>query len=124
MFEDTGRNGEVRIGFGQLCKGSQIYENVPLAHGICMNRKYRERQALSIPEEYMVDFSEHYYRLAMCMAIVSKDGKLLLTKRNSNISFPNAWVMPGGHIDPGETLEEGVVFTFHILKIYFIRTVF
>ena len=20
---------------------------------------------------------------------------------------PNAWVLPGGHLDPGETLEEG-----------------
>ena len=23
--------------------------------------------------------------------------------------FPHAWVMPGGHIDLGETLEEGVI---------------
>lgn len=23
--------------------------------------------------------------------------------------FPNAWVLPGGHIDNGESLEEGVV---------------
>ena len=40
------------------------------------------------------------------MAIVSKDNKLLMTKRSSKISAPFAWVMPGGHIDPGETLEE------------------
>ena len=23
--------------------------------------------------------------------------------------FPNSWVLPGGHIDLGETLEDGVV---------------
>lgn len=23
--------------------------------------------------------------------------------------FPNSWVLPGGHIDPGESLEEGVI---------------
>lgn len=23
--------------------------------------------------------------------------------------FPNSWVLPGGHIDAGESLEQGVV---------------
>ncbi len=23
--------------------------------------------------------------------------------------FPNAWVLPGGHVDPGESLEEAVI---------------
>ena len=42
------------------------------------------------------------------MAIFSKDDKILLTKRTPNIGFPNAWVMPGGHMDPGEDLQECV----------------
>eukprot|EP00349_Pseudokeronopsis_sp_Brazil_P002611 CAMPEP_0202962052 /NCGR_PEP_ID=MMETSP1396-20130829/6151_1 /ASSEMBLY_ACC=CAM_ASM_000872 /TAXON_ID= /ORGANISM="Pseudokeronopsis sp., Strain Brazil" /LENGTH=120 /DNA_ID=CAMNT_0049682357 /DNA_START=433 /DNA_END=795 /DNA_ORIENTATION=+ len=25
------------------------------------------------------------------------------------MTFPHAWVMPGGHVDPGESLEEAVV---------------
>jgi len=24
-------------------------------------------------------------------------------------NFPNAWVLPGGHLDPGESLEYGVI---------------
>jgi 8-oxo-dGTP pyrophosphatase MutT (NUDIX family) len=43
------------------------------------------------------------------MAIISKDGNLLLTKRAAQLKFPNAWVMPGGHIDVGESLEACVV---------------
>ena len=44
------------------------------------------------------------------MAIFDSDRKLLLTRRNINLRvFPHAWVMPGGHIDLGESLEEGVV---------------
>ena len=43
----------------------------------------------------------------MCVSIVSRDGKLLLTKRASDLrAFPNAWVQPGGHLDPNESLEE------------------
>lgn len=44
------------------------------------------------------------------MAVFDSEKKLLLTRRNSNLRvFPHAWVMPGGHIDLGESLEEGVV---------------
>ncbi len=44
------------------------------------------------------------------MAVFDIDGKILLTRRNINMKiFPHAWVMPGGHIDLGESLEEGVI---------------
>jgi mutator protein MutT len=43
------------------------------------------------------------------MAIISKEGKLLLTKRQSKMIFPNAWVLPGGHLDLGESLEQCIV---------------
>ena len=33
-----------------------------------------------------------------------------MTKRSGNMrSFPNAWVLPGGHLDIGESLEEGIL---------------
>ncbi len=32
----------------------------------------------------------------------------MLTKRTQNISFPNAWVFPGGHVELGESLEQAV----------------
>ena len=45
-------------------------------------------------------------KAAVCLAIVSSDGKLLLTKRASSMMlYPAAWVLPGGHLDPGESLE-------------------
>jgi 8-oxo-dGTP pyrophosphatase MutT (NUDIX family) len=44
------------------------------------------------------------------MAIFDSENKLLLTRRASRMHiFPKAWVLPGGHIELGETLEEGVI---------------
>jgi len=35
---------------------------------------------------------------------------VLLTKRSINLrTFPGAWVLPGGHIELGESLEECVI---------------
>jgi 8-oxo-dGTP pyrophosphatase MutT (NUDIX family) len=43
---------------------------------------------------------------AVCLAIFSRDKKLLLTRRSMPMrQFAGAWVMPGGHLDPGETFE-------------------
>ena len=45
-------------------------------------------------------------KVAACLAVISKDKKVLLSKRNSNIQiYPAAWVLPGGHLDPDESLE-------------------
>ena len=43
------------------------------------------------------------------MAIISSDNKILVNKRTSNIWFPNAVVLPGGHLELGESLEECVI---------------
>lgn len=44
------------------------------------------------------------------MAILDSDNKLLLTRRAAHLKiFPHAWVMPGGHVDLGETLENAVI---------------
>eukprot|EP00347_Sterkiella_histriomuscorum_P002877 403366450 len=57
-----------------------------------------------------VVYSNKNIKLAVCMAIFDSESKLLMTRRNIGLRvFPHAWVMPGGHIDMGESLEEGVV---------------
>lgn len=46
------------------------------------------------------------YYVASCMAVIDVDGKVLLTRRSPRLIFPNAYVLPGGHLDPGESLEQ------------------
>jgi len=48
------------------------------------------------------------------MAIVDKHGKLLLTRRPKHMRvFPWAWVLPGGGVELGETLEQSVIREIH-----------
>ena len=46
-------------------------------------------------------------KVTVC-AIIEKDGKVLLTKRNVE-PFKDCWCLPGGHIDFGETAEDAVI---------------
>ena len=49
-------------------------------------------------------------KLAVCLVVCDSQGSIFLTLRSKNMRvFPNSWVLPGGHIDPGESLEEGVI---------------
>ncbi|MBW2991867.1 NUDIX hydrolase [Candidatus Woesearchaeota archaeon] len=41
-------------------------------------------------------------------AVIVKDGKMLLAKRNTE-PFKDYWCLPGGHIDFGESAEEAIV---------------
>lgn len=42
-------------------------------------------------------------------AFIFHQGKVLLVKRSSSETFaPNHWELPGGHIEFGETIEEGL----------------
>lgn len=44
------------------------------------------------------------------MAIIDSEGKILLSRRPKYMrKFPNAWVLPGGHIELGESMEESVI---------------
>lgn len=44
------------------------------------------------------------------MVLQDEEDKVLLTKRSISLRiFPGAWVLPGGHIDQGESLEECVI---------------
>ena len=39
--------------------------------------------------------------------MIDKNGKVLLNRRHDRAYlFPRAYVLPGGHLDPGETLKE------------------
>jgi 8-oxo-dGTP diphosphatase len=42
-----------------------------------------------------------------CGAIIIKNDKILLTKRNNN-PYKNYWCLPGGHIEWGESVEEAI----------------
>jgi 8-oxo-dGTP pyrophosphatase MutT (NUDIX family) len=57
-----------------------------------------------------VKYSVRKVKMAVCMAIFDSDNEILLTRRAARMKiFPKAWVMPGGHLDPDESLEEGVI---------------
>lgn len=48
--------------------------------------------------------------VASCMVIEDLDGKVLLTKRSQTMRvYPRSWVLPGGHIEPFESLEDGAI---------------
>eukprot|EP00003_Mantamonas_plastica_P027504 TRINITY_DN5916_c0_g1_i1.p1 TRINITY_DN5916_c0_g1~~TRINITY_DN5916_c0_g1_i1.p1 ORF type:complete len:169 (+),score=37.49 TRINITY_DN5916_c0_g1_i1:56-508(+) len=57
---------------------------------------------------------DHHVQLAVVVVCFRKkevEGKLVievvLTQRAAHMSaFPNIWVCPGGHVDPGETIEQ------------------
>lgn len=45
---------------------------------------------------------------ATACAVIEKDNKILLVKRNHE-PFNQYWTLPGGHIDFGETAEQAVI---------------
>lgn len=55
-------------------------------------------------------YSSNKQRCAVCVSLLDSDRRLLVTRRPKYMrKFPWAWVMPGGHIEYGETLEQSVV---------------
>jgi 8-oxo-dGTP diphosphatase len=47
-------------------------------------------------------------RPAVCVAVVVRDheGRVLLLRRSATRTWPGTWCLPGGRLEPGETLEE------------------
>ena len=53
-------------------------------------------------------------RLGVVGAEFDATGRVLLTRRAPHMrSFPGSWVMPGGGLDPGESMADAVVREVH-----------
>ena len=80
------------------------YERLLLGHSSkCRERAYMKKMEQSGQK---LQLSSRIIKPACCVALVTADNKVLLTKRHSRLIFPNAWVLPGGHLDPGEDIEQ------------------
>ena len=73
----------------------------------CPNRIYRQFVEMESGE---LKFSENLFRLAVCMVLADRNKKVLITRRHIQMKiFPHAWVLPGGHVEHGESLEDAVI---------------
>ena len=92
----------------QFFGDARVYKNLPFAHSdACPNQIFEENCK---NENLEPDYSSKDQRIAVCMAIFDKNDHILLTRRLKSMRiFPNAWVIPGGHVDYNETLEQSVV---------------
>jgi 8-oxo-dGTP diphosphatase len=51
--------------------------------------------------------------LVVAAAVVERDGKILVTKRQPGVHLEGQWEFPGGKCAPGETLERCLVRELH-----------
>lgn len=42
----------------------------------------------------------------VAIAVIVRDGRILVTRRMEGVHLPGLWEFPGGKRDPGETIEE------------------
>jgi len=74
--------------------------NIPLEHSpFCPARRVFQEIGRVQPTHKDI-------RLASTVVVESADGRFLLCRRDENsVIFPKVWVVPGGHVDPGEDIE-------------------
>ena len=47
-------------------------------------------------------------KVAVCIAVMDSEKRVLVTRRAQSLRhFPGCWVLPGGHLELGESLETG-----------------
>ncbi len=47
--------------------------------------------------------------LRVVVCIIEYGNEVLFVKRSQNVSLPGTWSIPGGKVDPGETLEQAAI---------------
>jgi mutator protein MutT len=93
------KNNKLILGSKEEIPETKLYTDLTLLHSTICNGRFFKKDNPDAEPDLM--------RSAVCLAILSKDGKILISKRAKDLrQFPGAWVCPGGHLDPGETLEE------------------
>ena len=88
-------------------KDWQSYKNLVFEHSdTCPSRVYRQlREGSFAPEDRHIKPS-FPIKMAVCAYILDKDKNLMVTKRPDHLKiFPNVWVLPGGLVEPHESLE-------------------
>lgn len=48
------------------------------------------------------------YNIGICAKIVNAQGKTLLIQRSAGDNYEDIWEIPGGGVDPGESLEQAL----------------
>ena len=101
---DEAESEQAALHRSSLFRSGKTYE-IALAHSEgCWSRRFKKTFGLNTVYE------DGLIRLASCMVLQDEQDKILLTKRSVNLrTFPGAWVLPGGHIELGESLEECVI---------------
>lgn len=87
-----------------------VYRSLPVYHSeTCVNLAF-SKSADSKLNNLMI----RGFMAAACCVVCDVDNKVLLTRRADTMSFfRRAWVIPGGHVDPGEHLEEAALRELH-----------
>jgi 8-oxo-dGTP pyrophosphatase MutT (NUDIX family) len=84
-------------------KTFRLYKSIPLEHSStcpCYQMNMNSELYSFMP-------SQLYPKMACCVLVLDSKNRLLLTRRNKNsYTFPSCWVVPGGHVDKGESFEQ------------------
>ncbi|KAJ2657733.1 hypothetical protein IW148_005033 [Coemansia sp. RSA 1199] len=64
-------------------------------------------------DAYLRSLSKHHDRLVIGAAIAHGTSVLIVQRASDERSFPNQWELPGGGVDPNETIHEAVCREIH-----------
>jgi ADP-ribose pyrophosphatase YjhB (NUDIX family) len=78
---------------------------VALEHSdLCSARTYE----LTGDSERVESMKPTKTKVAVCIAVMDSEKRVLVTRRAQSLRhFPGCWVLPGGHLELGESLETG-----------------